>query len=239
MPPAPREPSEAALKVYSYRLGEEATDLAVGIAAVLLGLIFGFVVNWHVLEDLRLDAWGAEVEGAVKSYRDSDASADVRVDFVVDGQHYVTESSASKRLLGPEAVQGRAVVQYLPSDPDVARVRGGTRSHLGPRGLVVFGVTLIGLVLVPLARRSKRRRERVFREGVPVQAQVVSFDRVYGSRYQSQYWRLRWEFRADGHVRGGALHADRESLLRPFADAGEVTVLMLPGEPSFSVLWVE
>jgi cytochrome bd-type quinol oxidase subunit 1 len=164
----------------------------------------------------------------------------VRFEYTVDGRHYEQSSSGlDDRLLA--LAPGQALpIEISRWNPELARVSGTTRAVVGYGGLFVLLFPLIGLTLLGLTVRARRRAIRAFVHGRPVTAAVTftGHDRSVEMNGRNPF-KVAWQFLADdGRLYTGALSAMDPTTLEMLANAVEIVVLYDPANPRANTAFI-
>jgi hypothetical protein len=154
-----------------------------GLAVTLIGLIFGGVGAWLMIDALRFNAAAHRAEGTVvrlnwKTSRDnkghSSSSAYPVVRFQAEGREVQFEGSVGASP--PHYDVGEKVtVLYAPGHPDDARIESTFEQFIFPGiflGLGVLGL-LIGLAMLIVPGVTARRHQQALARGRLVKARVV------------------------------------------------------------------
>lgn len=247
VPPAPREPNEAARELVFAYTGRQKVMLIIGVVFALFGGPMSLVFAWGLPGDLALRVAARPVPATVVSAH-TDESVEINGENPVvvafafeeggvphDGTSTFTGRSAA------EFRPGAAVeAEVFPGRPDWARLKGGTYSTFGLIGLVVLLFPLVGVWLTFHAVRSNRREIRAFRHGVSGAGKVVHSAEETSTESNGKHpWVVKWEFEAGGQTYRGELTHMTHAMLSHFKVGDPVTVLYLFDSPEVNTLWVE
>jgi hypothetical protein len=155
-----------------------------GIIVLLLFLVAGLIMIGFGARDMylagQLDAKAVPIDGQITGRHISESEDGsntyyVHFGYTANGVTYQTQQSVSRSLYN-DAETGRTIrVEYLPSDPAVARIAGSDGYGVGPL-LLGFGLlwnVITGVMLLSIVLYSSRYN-RLAREGQLIQGKLMS-----------------------------------------------------------------
>jgi hypothetical protein len=154
----------------------------------LFGLIFGgfglvFVLMffpWRFADEWRLSASDFTAPGVVKALEEGNLEInDVavwRYEFTFTTPEGTSHEGYSY-ITGSPWVEGDEVtIQYLASNPDVARIEGGRLDQGGWFAVMVLIFPAVGFGMVAIFFRTRRRTDRLLREGAVGEVDLLAVE---------------------------------------------------------------
>ena len=199
----------------------------IGWIFLLVGMIFSsiFLPGYEVVEDFQLSRSAEIASGVVREVRDTNVRINEQsvyeVDFLftaADSQRYFATSYARGIWLDPG---DRVSVEFLPGDPDVARIEGTDRSQNPIWLSFILIFPLIGLFFVSAALRVGRHANELLRNGLVTVGRLSKKEPTNTKINEQTVFRLVFQYQAEGesfereersHLFGDMLD-DREELM--------------------------
>jgi hypothetical protein len=250
VPTRPRKASpEAARLLFSQQGGAFVLWLLGGIFT-LIGVIMSVIFLWGIPVDLAIVFTGREVEASVLNTKErTDVTItvnrvrqdfyEIEYEYELNGERHRTTSSTIDKASIEAALQGRPVtVEVAGINPSWSRIKGSTYNFFGYIPLFVLLFPMIGISLLLVTIIGSRRRRRVFTNGSPVLAKVVSAELDRMVRINRRHpFKVSWGFEHKGARYQGSLSA--MDGLQHIAQGQEVVVLFDPERPATNTLYLE
>ncbi len=247
VPPAPREPNEAAKELILGYAGRQKIQLLGGALFLIVSCPMSAVFSLGLPPDLALRAYSHPMKATVTGAH-TEGSVEINgvnptvVAFFWEQAGERREGKTTFTDKSPQDFPPGTVVdaEFFPGVPEWSQVKGGTYSTFGLIGLLTLIFPLAGAGLMFAAVRSNRRERRAWRDGIAVGGAVTRSEEETSHEANGKHpWIVEWEFEVDGQKYEGELTHMKQALLTHFKVGAPVTVLYLRGDPRVNTLWVE
>ena len=243
VPPAPRTPSpQARHLVFGYR-GSQGAILVVGIAFLVIGLIFSTVFCWGLPVDAAIALGRRETQGYLLS---ADTNRNVKINgrrptkvrfrYEAGGIQWTGESNSFEI---PPGQTGAVEVEYSSLNPAWGRLAGETYATFGYLGVISLLFPLLGGLVLSHAIRSNNREIRAFTLGRPALARVTFRGQDHSTTINGRHpFLIRWEFQAESGFYRGSISSLKLLDIKAFGEAEQIVVLYDPADPKANTIFV-
>jgi hypothetical protein len=248
IPLAPRTPSAPARALIFATQARHLVFMILGLVFFSVGSILAVALNWRVPADLAIALGGQEATGhVIGAQRDLHVTVNgrhpMRLAFTYEAggtQHTGVSSTIDPAIVAMAHPGADVPIEIAARHPDWARVRGTTVSIMGPWGALFLIMPALGLSLLAIAVRARRRRIQAFVNGQPIVARVVfagadTMTRINGRNPLV----VRWEFMLEGRTFKGSISSLKGPLIEPLMKQTELVVLYAPDDPKNNTCWIE
>ncbi len=153
-------------------------------------------------------------------------------EYVVNDQRFRRQESVNSSLYDRAVPGVRLRIEYLSTNPSVARIEGSTREAsfvvLAVLLIILLMILLVVVVLVSQARESRRQRERL-KKGKPIKGQVLQVrteerEDSDGDRYTATILRVRFQTPQGRIIEGEESHSYKRLIENPPSTENTVAI---------------
>ncbi len=153
-------------------------------------------------------------------------------EYVVNDQRFRRQESVNSSLYDRAVPGVRLRIEYLSTNPSVARIEGSTREAsfvvLAVLLIILLMMLLVVVVLVSQARESRRQRERL-KKGKPIKGQVLQVrteerEDSDGDRYTATILRVRFQTPQGRIIEGEESHSYERLIENPPSTENTVAI---------------
>jgi hypothetical protein len=212
-----------------------------GLFFGLFGSIFLFIFfPWRIADELRLNIHAKTASDATVTVRAETNMRENEVRVYRYEFSYTTDEGAIRPghcflRGGAIAEKARVMVEYLPGNPDVARIKGCRLSPFGWGGIFVVIFPLVGFGMVFFSLRSRRRLRAILSYGRFSSGKIESVDATNVRVNKQMQYKVQVSFQDDFADRTTYYYAygDQATLAENKRTSGApVGILYDPSNPS-------
>ncbi|WOO43084.1 hypothetical protein [Rubellicoccus peritrichatus] len=167
------------------------------VGLVLFGIFFGgmgllftkIFFPWSIIQELSLDLGNpATTDGRITVVEETNMTVNEstvwRYEFSFEDATETAHTGICFRTGSPWAAQETRTIEYLESNPSVARISGTSLDEAGKFGAFVIIFPLVGFGIIFVHVHTRRRKRHLLKNGLLAEAQVID---VFGTKTRINY----------------------------------------------------